>query len=106
VQRPSDERRFKSGHYGAGTLWYHSTREGIFIAFNGVRIAKRGRDAETWAAVEGGWKVTPVGRAELKSSTMKTMACSRHSTGVANDTIRSALPAKHLGGSRREDRHP
>jgi hypothetical protein len=66
VQRPSDERRFKSGHYGAGTLWYHSTREGIFIAFNGVRIAKRGRDAETWAAVEGGWKVTPVGRAELQ----------------------------------------
>jgi hypothetical protein len=74
------------GHYGAGTLWYHSTREGIFIAFNGVRIAKRGRDAKTWVAIETDWKVIPVGRERsFKSSTMKTTASSCHSTEVAGE---------------------
>jgi hypothetical protein len=43
-----------------------ATREGVFIAFNSVRIAKRGRNAEAWVSVEPGWKVTPVGRAELQ----------------------------------------
>jgi hypothetical protein len=66
MQQPSEEKRFKLGYYGAGTLWYHNTREGIFITFNGVRIAKRGRDAKTWVAIETDWKVTPVGRAELQ----------------------------------------
>jgi hypothetical protein len=36
------------------------------ITFNGLRIAKRGRDARTWVAVEAGWKVTPVGKGELQ----------------------------------------
>jgi hypothetical protein len=66
MQQPSEGKRFKLCHYGAGTLWYHSTREGIFVAFNGIRIAKRGRDAKTWVAIEPVWKVTPVGRAELQ----------------------------------------
>jgi hypothetical protein len=66
MQQPSDEKRFKLGHYGAGTLWYHATPAGIFITFNGLRIAKRGRDARTWVGVEAGWKVTPVGKAELQ----------------------------------------
>jgi hypothetical protein len=66
VTNGTDEKRFKLGHYGAGTLWYHRNREGIFIAFNDVRIAKRGRDAKTWVAIETDWQVTPVGRAELQ----------------------------------------
>lgn len=65
MQQPSDEKRFKLGHYGAGTLWCRATPAGTFITFNGLRIAKRGRDAKTWVAIETGWKVTPVGRAEL-----------------------------------------
>jgi hypothetical protein len=30
MQQPSDGKRFKLGHYGAGTLWCHSTREATF----------------------------------------------------------------------------
>jgi hypothetical protein len=66
VQQRADEKRSKMGRYGAGTLWFLTSREGTFVTFNGLRIAKRGADKKTWVALAQGWKVTPVGRGELQ----------------------------------------
>jgi hypothetical protein len=66
MQQPSEEKRFKLGRYGAGTLWYHTTREGTFITFNGLRIAKRAPNGKGWETVATGWKVAPVGKADLQ----------------------------------------
>jgi hypothetical protein len=63
---PVRERRFKVGQYGAGLLWCLKTREGTFIAFNGLRIAKREAQGKTWVSLERGWKITAVGVAEVR----------------------------------------
>jgi hypothetical protein len=65
MQRASEEKRFKVGRYGAGTLWSLTTADGTFITFNGSRIAKRGPDAKTWMSLDTAWKVTTVGRTDL-----------------------------------------
>jgi hypothetical protein len=58
--------RTNLGQYGSGTLWFQDNREGTFIIFNDLRIAKRTADKKTWAALVPGWKVTAVGRGELQ----------------------------------------
>jgi hypothetical protein len=63
---PFRDKRFKVGQYGAGLLWCLKSREGTFIAFNGLRIAKRGAQGKTWVSLERGWKITAVGIAELR----------------------------------------
>jgi hypothetical protein len=66
VQQSLTEKRSKIGRYGAGILWFLTGREGTFITFNDVRIAKRTPDKKSWVALAKGWKVTPVGRGELQ----------------------------------------
>jgi hypothetical protein len=66
VQRSGTDTATKLGRYGSGTLWFLKSREGTFIAFNDLRIARRSADKKTWVALAAGWKVTVVGRAELQ----------------------------------------
>ena len=52
-----DRSAFKMGSYGAGALWCLKEREGKYITFNHVRIARQGEDG-AWTAIEPGWTVT------------------------------------------------
>jgi hypothetical protein len=58
-------KRYKIGHYGAGTLWCLRNRYGVFVLFNSVRIAKimlpDTAQVGRWISLEPGWKVTPSG---------------------------------------------
>jgi hypothetical protein len=55
---------FKMGFYGAGALWCLKRREGTFITFNNVRIARQEED-KTWTALEPGWSVANAGTIEV-----------------------------------------
>jgi hypothetical protein len=66
MQRSGTDTGTKLGRYGSGTLWFLKTREGTFITFNDLRIARRSADKKTWIALAPGWKVNVVGRAELQ----------------------------------------
>jgi hypothetical protein len=66
MHQSASDRRFKVGQYGAGILWCLKTREGTFIAFNGLRIARRGAQGKTWLSLEPGWKITAVGVTALR----------------------------------------
>jgi len=66
VQRSGADTGTSLGRYGSGTLWFLKNREGTFITFNDLRIAKRSAEKKTWVALASGWKVTVVGRAELQ----------------------------------------
>jgi hypothetical protein len=54
----AEKKHFKIGRYGAGTLWVLRNRDGHFILFNSVRIAKRANQSGAWLTLEPGWKVT------------------------------------------------
>ena len=56
---------FKMGSYGAGALWCLKEREGKFITFNNLRIARQEKDG-TWMAVEPGWTVTKTGPVDVR----------------------------------------
>jgi hypothetical protein len=66
VQQSASEKRSKVGRYGAGTLWLLTGRDGTFVTFDGLRLARRTADKKTWIALAQGWKVTSVGRGELQ----------------------------------------
>jgi hypothetical protein len=55
---------FKMGSYGAGALWCLKERDGTFVTFNSVRIARQADDG-TWTALAPGWKVTKAGSIEV-----------------------------------------
>jgi hypothetical protein len=63
--RPMDRSAFKMGSYGAGALWCLKEREGKFITFNNLRIARQEKDG-TWMAVEPGWSVTKTGPVDVR----------------------------------------
>jgi hypothetical protein len=54
----------KLGYYGTVPLWFQRTREGTFMLFNDLRIAKRLGSA--WGTIEPGWTVTPIGSHEIR----------------------------------------
>jgi hypothetical protein len=60
-----DRSAFKMGCYGAGALWCLKEREGKYITFNNVRIARQEKDG-TWMAVEPGWTVTKTGPVDVR----------------------------------------
>jgi hypothetical protein len=62
-----EQSAFRMGHYGVGVLWCVRDRDlllGTFITLNHQRIARREPDG-TWFILKTGWKVTPVGMAEV-----------------------------------------
>jgi hypothetical protein len=61
-----DRSAFKKGSYGAGSLWCLKEREGKYITFNNLRIARQEKDG-TWMAVEPGWTVTKNGPVDVRS---------------------------------------
>jgi hypothetical protein len=60
-----DRSAFKMGSYGAGALWCLKEREGKYITFNNVRIARQEKDG-TWRAMEPGWKVTKTSPVDVR----------------------------------------
>jgi hypothetical protein len=56
----------KLGYYGTALLWFQRTREGTFVLFNDLRIAKRTAEGSAWETVSPGWKVTPIGSFEIR----------------------------------------
>ena len=60
-----DRSAFKMGSYGAGALWCLKEREGKYITFNNVRIARQQEDG-TWRAMEPGWKVTKASAIDVR----------------------------------------
>ena len=63
--RSIDRSAFKMGSYGAGALWCLKEREGKYITFNNLRVARQEKDG-TWMAVEPGWTVTKTGPVDVR----------------------------------------
>jgi hypothetical protein len=61
-----EKAHYKLGNYGAGTLWYLRNRNGTFIQFNRLHIAKLEPDGNAWEPLVPGWKVTPARVDELQ----------------------------------------
>jgi hypothetical protein len=60
-----EQSAFRMGYYGVGVSWCLRERGlGTFITFNNERIARREPNG-TWFILKTGWKVTPVGMAEV-----------------------------------------
>jgi hypothetical protein len=85
VQRSGTDTGTKLGRCGSGTLWFPKTREGTFITFNDLRIARRSSDKKTWVALAAGWKVTVVCVARCEARQM----ISSEEDGRAPITIQS-----------------
>jgi hypothetical protein len=49
----------------SGALWCLKEREGKYITFNNLRIARQEKDG-TWMAVEPGWTVTKTGPVDVR----------------------------------------
>jgi hypothetical protein len=59
-----DRSAFKMGVYGGGALWCLKEREGTYITFNGLRIARREENGSSWP-LQKGWKVDAIGPATV-----------------------------------------
>jgi len=57
-------KRHMIGRYGAGTLWCLTDKEGTFVLFNAMKIAKRSRSG--WDRLDKGWKITSLGDSEIR----------------------------------------
>jgi hypothetical protein len=64
-----EEKRYRLGSYGAGTLWCLSNRSSLSILFNDIPIATRGRarrpEARSWIPLDPSWKVTALEGSEI-----------------------------------------
>jgi len=64
MQQSEGGKRYKIGSYGAGALWCVSNRSGLFMLFNDIPIARRGRpntaEPRDWISLHSAWKVTHV----------------------------------------------
>jgi hypothetical protein len=71
IPRSDEERRYRLGSYGAGTLWCCSNRYSLSILFNDTPIATRERgrtgnsQAQCWISLDPSWKVTRTEGSEL-----------------------------------------
>jgi hypothetical protein len=67
--RNGEEKRYRLGSYGAGTLWCLSNRSSLSILFNDTPIATRGRarrpESRCWTSLDPTWKVTPLEGSEI-----------------------------------------
>jgi hypothetical protein len=60
------EKRHRLGNYGTGTLWCVKCRSGLFVLFNGTRIARRGHPrARAWLQLDTSWILTSLDSAEV-----------------------------------------
>jgi hypothetical protein len=64
-----EEKRYRLGSYGAGTLWCLSNQSGLSILFNDIPIATRGRprrrEVLPWISLDPAWKVSTIGGTEI-----------------------------------------
>jgi hypothetical protein len=63
--RSMDRFAVKMGSYGARALWCLKEREGKYITFDSLRIARQEKDG-TWMAVEPGSTVTKTGPVDVR----------------------------------------
>jgi hypothetical protein len=86
MQRSGTDTGTRLGRYGSGTLWFLKTREGTFITFNDLRIARRSADKSPGSRLHRDGRSTRLGERNCKSNSTKVRAClCRSWRGTPND---------------------
>jgi hypothetical protein len=63
--RPRESLLRKLGYYGTAPLWIRRNRDGMFVLFNDLPIAKRANAGLGWTTIATGWTVTTIGSLEI-----------------------------------------